>query len=109
LKDYQKSISVNKPIEEVYAAIAEHISEWWSNDLKGAAARVGDSFDIAFGGTRKTFRIAEMIPDKRTVWTCVKAYVDSPTLKNKSEWVGTTLIWTFRLLIAVDLPWIFYM
>jgi uncharacterized protein YndB with AHSA1/START domain len=95
MKDYQKSISVNKPIEEIYDAITEHISEWWSNDLKGASARVGDSFDIAFGGTRKTFRIAEMIPDKRIVWTCVKAYIDSPALKNKSEWVGTTLIWTF--------------
>jgi uncharacterized protein YndB with AHSA1/START domain len=94
MKDYQKAIIVNKPVEEVYMAITAHISEWWSNDLQGAATNVGDSFDIAFGDTRKTFRIAEMIPDKRIVWTCEKAYIDSPALKNKSEWVGTTLIWT---------------
>jgi uncharacterized protein YndB with AHSA1/START domain len=94
MTDYQKSITVKKSIPEVFAAITQHISEWWSNDLEGAAARTGDSFDIAFGGTRKTFIIAELIPDQLVVWTCTKAYIDSPSLKNKSEWVGTKLTWT---------------
>jgi uncharacterized protein YndB with AHSA1/START domain len=94
MKDYQKTIAVNKPLEEVFVAITQHISKWWSNDLKGAAARTGDSFDIAFGNTRKTFSITEMIPNRRVEWICVKAHIDSPSLKNKSEWVGTTLIWT---------------
>jgi len=93
-KDYQKSITVNKPIGEVYAAITGHISDWWSNDLTGAAVRAGDSFAIAFGETRKTFEIMEAIPDKRVVWKCVKAYIDMSSLKNKAEWVGTRMIWT---------------
>ena len=94
MNDYQKSITVNKPAGEVYAAITEHISDWWTNDLTGAAAHAGDSFNIAFGGTKKTFAIEEAVPNERVVWKCVKAYIDMPSLKNKAEWEGTRLIWT---------------
>jgi uncharacterized protein YndB with AHSA1/START domain len=96
MKDYQKSITLNKPSSEVYAAITEHIANWWSNDLSGAAVHVGDSFNIAFNNTRKTFSIEEAIPNKRVAWKCVKAYIDSAKLENKSEWVGTKLIWTIE-------------
>jgi len=96
MKDYQKTMTVNKPLNEVYAAITGHIADWWSNDLSGAAAHAGDSFNIAFNNTRKTFTIAEAVPDKRVVWRCDKAYIDMASLENKSEWVGTTLIWTMK-------------
>ncbi|XZF15826.1 SRPBCC family protein [Chitinophagaceae bacterium MMS25-I14] len=94
MNDYKKSITVNKPVNEVYAAITRHIADWWSNDLKGAAVQAGDSFDISFGSTRKTMDIVEAIPDERVVWKCVKAYISSAALKNKSEWEGTEMIWT---------------
>jgi len=96
MKDYQKKLLVNKPAGEVYAVITEHIAGWWSNDLSGAAAHAGDSFNIAFNQTRKTFTIAEAVPNKRVVWRCDKAYIDMASLENKSEWVGTTLIWTME-------------
>jgi hypothetical protein len=96
MNDYQKSITVNKPGNEVYAAITEHIADWWSNDLTGTAAHAGDSFNIAFNNTSKTFDIVEAIPNKRVVWKCVKAYIDMASLENKSEWVGTTLTWTLN-------------
>jgi hypothetical protein len=32
MKDYQKSITVNKPAGEVYVALTQHITDWWSND-----------------------------------------------------------------------------
>ena len=95
MKDYQKSFTVNEPVSEVYTAITRHIADWWSNDLSGAAAQAGDSFNIAFNNTRKTFQIAEAIPNERVVWKCIKAHIDMASLSNKSEWVGTTLIWTF--------------
>jgi uncharacterized protein YndB with AHSA1/START domain len=94
MNDYQKIMTVNKPVGEVYAAITEHIPDWWSNDLTGAAARTGDSFDIAFGDTRKTMDIVEAIPNEQVVWKCAKAYIDMASLKNKEEWVGTKMIWT---------------
>jgi uncharacterized protein YndB with AHSA1/START domain len=93
MKDYQKSFTVNKSVREVYAAITEHISDWWSNDLSGTAAQKGDSFTIAFNKTQKTMHIAEAVPDKQIIWKCDKAHIDVPSLKNKSEWVDTRMIW----------------
>lgn len=93
MKDYQKTMTVNNPLNEVYAAITGHIADWWSNDLGGAACHAGDSFNIAFNQTRKTFEITEAIPDTQVVWKCTQAYIDMASLENKSEWVGATLIW----------------
>ncbi|MDB5029510.1 hypothetical protein [Mucilaginibacter sp.] len=35
MKDYQKSITVNNPADEVYSAIIETIQDWWSDDFSG--------------------------------------------------------------------------
>jgi len=96
MKDYQKTITVSKQPSEVYTAITEHIQDWWSNDLTGAAASAGDKFNIAFNKTRKTFAIVEASPNQQVVWECVKAYIDMSSLKNKAEWEGTRLIWTLN-------------
>ena len=96
VSDYQKVMTVNKPVSEVYNAITSHIADWWSNDLTGTSANAGDSFTIAFGKTRKTFEVKDAIPNKFVVWNCVKAHIDAPSLKNKSEWVGTNLLWAFK-------------
>jgi uncharacterized protein YndB with AHSA1/START domain len=93
MDNYKKNITVNKPVSEVYAAITEHIQDWWSNDLIGAAVNAGDSFTISFGKTQKTFEILEVAPNERVVWKCVKAYIDMAILTNKAEWEGTKLIW----------------
>ncbi len=94
MNDYTKKITVNKAAADVYNAVTEHIADWWSNDLTGTAAHEGDSFNIAFGATRKTFNITAAIPSKLVVWKCVKAHINMATLTNKSEWVGTKLFWT---------------
>jgi hypothetical protein len=92
--DYQKTIKVGKPADEVYAAITEHIADWWSNDLSGAAAQKDDYFTISFGKTQKTFRIVEAKPAQQVIWECIKAYIAHPDLNNKSEWEGTKIYWT---------------
>ncbi|MEO7306448.1 MAG: SRPBCC domain-containing protein [Ferruginibacter sp.] len=94
MNDYKKDIIINKPVAEVYAAITLHIADWWSNDLSGASAHKGDSFTIAFGKTQKTFNIVDVIPNSQVIWECVKAYINNPSLENKSEWVGTKMIWS---------------
>ncbi len=38
----------------------------------------------------------EAKPNKQIVWKCVKAYIDLASLTNKSEWEGTTMIWTLE-------------
>ena len=94
MKDYQKSITVNNTAGEVYLAVTEHIPDWWSDDFSGAAGKVGDQYNIAFGETRKTFEIIEAIPGKQVTWLCLKAYIDMDALTKKDEWVGTKLFWT---------------
>jgi hypothetical protein len=94
MNDYQKSFDINKPESEVNSALTEHISDWWSDDLTGSAKSSGDRFTISFGKTRKTMDVVSAVPDKQIIWKCVEAYIDMPSLKNKSEWVGTKLIWT---------------
>jgi hypothetical protein len=93
-KDYQKSITVNNLSSEVYAAITEHIQDWWSDDFSGAAAKKGDQYNIAFGETKKTFEIIEAVPNQKVVWLCLKAHIDMQALKKKDEWLGTRLSWT---------------
>jgi hypothetical protein len=94
MKDYQKSTTVNNTAAAVYNALTQHIPDWWSDDFKGAAAKQGDQFHIAFGGTKKTFEIAEIIPDQKITWLCLKAYIDMDKLTKKDEWIGTRVIWT---------------
>src|ERR1700741_3478369 len=94
MNDYKKSINVTNPVSEVYAALTEHIQDWWSDDFSGAAAQTGDQYTIAFGATRKTFEIVRAIPNQQVVWLCLKAYIDLASLKTKDEWVATRLIWT---------------
>ena len=93
MNNYQKNVTVNKSVSEIYTAITQHIQDWWSNDLAGAAERPGDRFTIAFGKTQKTFEILEAVPDERVVWKCVKAYINMASLTNKAEWEGTKMIW----------------
>ncbi|OOQ60886.1 SRPBCC family protein [Mucilaginibacter pedocola] len=93
MKDYEKSITVSNSSEEVYAAITQHIPDWWGDDFEGASAEVGDTYNIAFGNTKKTFEIIEAVPNKKVTWLCLKAYIDMDGLETKDEWVGTRIIW----------------
>ena len=94
MNDYQKSITVSNSPAEVYTAITLHIPDWWGDDFSGASAQVGDTYDIAFGNTKKTFEIEEAIPNKQVTWLCLKAYIDMETLEKKDEWIGTRISWT---------------
>ena len=96
MKDYQKSITVNNTPAEVYTAITTQITDWWSDDFSGASAQRGDQCNIAFGKTKKTFGIAEVIPYQKVVWLCLKAHIDMEDLKKKDEWIGTRIIWTIN-------------
>lgn len=96
MKDYQKSITLNCRPEEIYSALTQHIPAWWSDDFSGEAAKKDDQYNIAFGKTRKTFKIEEAVPDQRLSWLCTKAHIDLDSLKKKDEWVGTKIIWTIE-------------
>jgi hypothetical protein len=94
MQNYQKRITLSASATQTYAAITEHIADWWTNDFSGTSSRKSETFKIAFNNTRKTIAIVEAIPDERIVWECTEAYIDMAALKNKAEWVGTKMIWT---------------
>jgi hypothetical protein len=96
MKDYQKSITLNCTSAEIYTALTQHITDWWSDDFSGAASKKDDQYNIAFGETRKTFKIDEAVPNERLSWLCLEAYIDLDYLKKKDEWVGTKIIWTIE-------------
>lgn len=96
MKDYQKSITLSCSPGEVYTALTKQIPEWWSEDFSGSASEKDDEYDIAFGKTKKTFRIEEAIPNQRLSWLCLKAYIDLESLKKRDEWIGTKIIWTIE-------------
>jgi hypothetical protein len=91
--DYQLRISVPRTSREVYQCLTSRLREWWTDDVQGASGQPGDAFTVRFGNSRKTMRIAEMIPDQTIVWHCTDAFIEAPGLQNKHEWIGTRIIW----------------
>jgi hypothetical protein len=80
----------------IYEALTQGISSWWTNQFQGSAMRVNDEFSVRFDGTAKRFKVTELTPDKKVVWTCLEAHIDYAGLKNKGEWVGTRMIWEIQ-------------
>jgi hypothetical protein len=98
--NYQKSIILTATADEVFEAIIQRIPEWWSKDFLGSAIRKGDEFTVRFGPTFKTMRITKVVRDQRIEWLCVDQHIVVPAgiepLKNKTEWVGTSIIWEIK-------------
>lgn len=63
--------------------------DWWTKSFEGASARAGDTFTVRFGKTFVSFRVAKMIPGKKTVWDVTDSYL---AWLDKREWNGTRII-----------------
>lgn len=91
--NYDHTITVKATPHEAFLAITTGIPTWWTTDINGNGAAVGDAFTVRFGGTRKVMRVVELVPDKKVTWRCEEGYIDMETLQNKNEWVGTLIHW----------------
>lgn len=91
--DYQNHIMVNVSAAAVFDSLVRRIPEWWTAGFEGSAQQRQDVFTIRFGNTVKTLEVEEMMPNKKIVWKVLEAFIDAPELGNKSEWVGTRIIW----------------
>lgn len=88
-KDYMHTLVVPNRPQEVYDAIAR-VTEWWTINLEGATAAVGDEFTVEFGDVHRSVqRITEAIPGQRMVWHVTEAHL--PWLKDMEEWTGTSM------------------
>jgi hypothetical protein len=89
-KDYQTSISVNATAKEAQEAI-NNVSEWWTKNFEGNANKLNDKFTVRFGKTFVDFKISEVVPDKKIVWSVTDCYLD--WLNDKKEWNNTDIVW----------------
>lgn len=94
MENYQSTITLDAENKEVYESII-NIPLWWTEMLEGTAAIEGEKFTVRFGhSVFKTIVVEELIPNKKIVWNVIDNYSDIPELNNKSEWIGTKIIWT---------------
>ena len=89
-KDYTCTITTPRSAADSYAAI-NNVADWWSRDMDGAALKVGDVFTVRFGETWVTSQVTAMTADSRVEWLVTDCY--KHWLKDKKEWVGTSMIW----------------
>ena len=88
--DYYASINVNTTARKAAEAIS-NVFAWWTENFEGSAKNVNDIFTVTFGETFVSFKISEMIPEKRIVWQVMDCYLH--WLKDKTEWNNTSILW----------------
>lgn len=90
--DFNCSITASVTPEEAIEAISS-VPDWWVTNFEGASQKLGDVFTARVGGTFVTFNVTEFVSNTKIVWTVTNCYF--PWLKNKTEWMGTKII--FRI------------
>lgn len=93
MENYTKKLQLAVAEEKLFKSIL-NIPLWWSEMFEGAANQPGDKFTVRFGpSVYKTSVVGKVIPNRKIVWDVVDAYVDIPELNDKTEWIGTKIIW----------------
>ncbi len=95
--NFQHEIIVTASLEKVFESITNEIPLWWTEMFEGASSKLGEIFTVRFGSSVfKTMRVEELIPNKKISWLVTDTLIDIPELKNKREWLNTTIVWEFR-------------
>jgi hypothetical protein len=89
--DYHATIRVNASAARAAEAISRP-DTWWTENFKGRASHLHDVFTVHFGETFVTFRIEELIPDKKIVWRVTDCYLHW-LKEDKLEWKNTSVHW----------------
>jgi len=91
-QDLHKSITTNVSVEEAFEKIGS-VSKWWTANCEGRARNLNDVFTLRFGANKFTFKVVEVIPNKRLVWLVTDCYM--PWLNDKTEWKNTKIVFEF--------------
>lgn len=87
---YEATVSVAQSPEVVFNAVL-NVRGWWSHEITGATAKLGDVFHFSDEGvTSSSFRLAEAVPGQRVVWHIDHAYL--AFVEDHDEWTGTRII-----------------
>lgn len=94
MNHYTKTIPFEKPAQQVFEALTNSIPKWWTELFEGASNKQGQTFTIRFGANIfKTMSVEELSTNKKVVWKVSDSLIDLPDLKNKTEWIGTKIVW----------------
>ncbi|MDQ8005819.1 MAG: SRPBCC domain-containing protein [Pedobacter sp.] len=97
MENYKSTITLKADASKVFTALTQKIHNWWTEMFEGAANKEGAEFTVRFGDSvYKTMQIAELVPNAKVVWYVKASLIDIPELKNKTEWVGTTIAWELK-------------
>lgn len=89
-QDFTTTFLVDQTPEAAFAAIT-NVRGWWSGEIEGETAKVGDVFTYRYKDIhRSTQRVSEAIPGRKVVWDVLDAYLKFT--ENKTEWNGTRVI-----------------
>lgn len=79
---------------KVFSALTNEIMLWWTTLFEGRADRIDDKFTVRFGDNIfKTMQVMELAEDAKVVWLVKDSLIAVPELRNRKEWIGTTIIW----------------
>ena len=89
-RDFNCRISANVSPSEAFDKISR-VPEWWVTNIEGKTKILHDIFIYHHGQASVTFKIIEVVPDKKIVWLVTDCNI--PYLKNIKEWNDTKAIW----------------
>jgi hypothetical protein len=91
-QEFNCSIDVNITLKEALKTVSR-VSEWWIMEVEGKTEKLNDEFIVRAGTTWKSFKITEIIPDKKIVWLVTDCNL--PWNTDLKEWKGTQIVWKF--------------
>ena len=89
-QNYHNSIVANITAKDALENISR-VPKWWATNFEGNSQKLNDIFTVRFGETFVTFKIAELVSDKKIVWQVIDCYLH--WLTDKKEWKGTKIDW----------------
>ncbi len=90
IPDFTTTFLVDQTPEAAFAAITD-VRGWWSGEIEGGTAEVGDVFTYRYKDIhRSTQRVSEAVPGRRVVWDVLDAWLKFT--EDKTEWNGTKVI-----------------
>lgn len=93
-KHFHLQITTLATAQKVYKSLTGEIPHWWTEMFEGSARREGDQFTVRFGtAVFKTMQVEALTEDKKVAWRVTDTLIDLPELNNKTEWLGTEIIW----------------
>jgi len=84
-------IGIKASPEAVYQALTDtkQLAGWWTSDIRGSGARVGDVLEFWFGEVCHAFEVEALEPGRLVRWK-------SDQRESIAEWAGTTVAFSLH-------------